>query len=348
MASIYRRSRVWWIKALVNGVVVRESLRTTDESEARATWEGYRREAARGITRTPWRRVPYEQATVSFFAAAQPLLAASTYRRYECSSRMLDDVLRGKYVDEIDYDLVHEVVAERRALGATLRTITNDLSYLSGVCDWALAERILNQNPVLLYRINNRRWLKAKETAIEIPTDDELARLLVRAPGNFARLIQFLEATGLRQEEAAGAEHSQIDPRRRTLYLPETKTHRPRLVALDDRAWAVYEATPRHLRSAFLFWHGPEGARYENVASRFRALAADAGYDKTCHALRNRFSRRFIEEGGEIRILQGILGHASIKTTERYVRHVEDCIRQDAELRRLGRRAEGPPGACGS
>lgn len=338
MASIYRRGRIWWIKLRIGGKVVRESLQTEDESKALDYKERCERGGGRSLERLPWRRIPYEEAVERFFIAVEPLIETSTYRRYECSSRMLDDILRGKHVDEIDHDLVHEVVAERRALGAALRTVTNDLSYLSGVCDWAIGERVLTQNPVLFYRINNRRWLKAKAAAIEIPTDDELARLVGRAPGNFARLIEFLEATGLRQEEAAGAEHSQVDPARRTLYLPETKTHRPRLVALDDRAWAVYARTPRHLRSPFIFWHGPEGARYENVSSRFRALAADAGYDKTCHALRNRFARRFIEDGGEIRILQSILGHASIKTTERYIKHVDECLGQAVELRRLGRR----------
>jgi site-specific recombinase XerD len=343
MASIYRRGRIWWIKVRIGGKVVRESLQTKDEPEARRIKERYERQGPASLAALPGHRVPYEEAVERFFIAVEPLIETSTYRRYECSSRMLDDILSGKYVDEIDYDLVHEVVAERRALGAALRTVTNDLSYLSGVCDWAITERVLKLNPVLFYRINNRRWLKAKETAIEIPTDEEVARLVIRAPGNFARLIEFLEATGVRQEEAAGAEHSQVDPQRRTLYLPETKTHRPRLVALDDRAWQVYEHTPRHLRSPFIFWHGPDGARYENVASRFRALAAEAGYTKTCHALRNRFSRHFIEQGGEIRVLQSILGHASIKTTERYIRHVELCREQDVELRRLGRRAAGAP-----
>ena len=259
--------------------------------------------------------------------------------RYRSSSRQLDPFLRGLFMDEIDRAVLLEIVQERRAEGCTIATVKRDLTFLSGVCDWAQAQEYLSDNPVLTYLLANRRFLREKAAIIRIPTDEELARLVARAPGNFKHLIRFLEATGIRQEEAASVEHSQIDWTQQTLYLPKTKTHRSRLISLSDAAWQIYRKVPRHNASSYVFWHGAAGKRYRNVASRFAALAEVSGYANTCHALRHRFACRFIWAGGRKEVLQQILGHASIKTTERYIRNVESAIVQDAELRRIGQRS---------
>lgn len=54
------------------------------------------------------------------------------------------------------------------------------------------------------------------------------------APGNLGRLLELLDRTGLRLNEAATLEWSQFDAQRREILLPRTKTNRPRVISLTD------------------------------------------------------------------------------------------------------------------
>ena len=48
------------------------------------------------------------------------------------------------------------------------------------------------------------------------------------------------------------------------------------------------------------------------------------------HQTRHTFACRYVEAGGELPMLQEILGHASIDMTQRYGRPAERSIREDA------------------
>jgi site-specific recombinase XerD len=56
-----------------------------------------------------------------------------------------------------------------------------------------------------------------------------------------------------------------------------------------------------------------------------KRAAHRAGIDKrvTCHTLRHSFATTMLENGINIRMLQELMGHADVKTTERYT-HVMD------------------------
>lgn len=128
---------------------------------------------------------------------------------------------------------------------------------------------------------------------------------------------------------------------RRTIMLTRTKTDSARAIPLEgpllSDALGTLVGTPRHATSSLVFWHGDGGA-YLNFSANFRAWRERNGVRFRFHDLRHFFAVSYLREGGYIYALQGILGHASIKTTEGYLQYLTPEQKQRA-MRTAGTQA---------
>jgi site-specific recombinase XerD len=191
---------------------------------------------------------------------------------------------------------------------------------------------------VTLRRPETVHWLPWPKVPRPLPV--VLSGTQVRAVLEAVRLVQYRAilmcayGSGLRVSEACQLKVTDIDSQRRVIHVREgTKRRRDRYVPLSERlleTLRAYWRTARPPRDGYLF-PGRRGAAHvvpETIRAVLKRAVAAVGVEKhvTPHTLRHSFATHLLEIGTDVRVIQMLLGHASIRTTERYthvsVKHV--------------------------
>jgi integrase/recombinase XerD len=132
-------------------------------------------------------------------------------------------------------------------------------------------------------------------------------------------------ATGLRIGEACRLQTGDIDAARGVIHVRRFKGGRERLVMLSPRLLHLLRAYWKHERppAPWLF-AGRTGKPLAPGVARaaFGHAKAAAGLRRraTPHSLRHSFATHLLEGGTDLRTIQGLLGHGSIRSTARYAR----------------------------
>lgn len=145
-------------------------------------------------------------------------------------------------------------------------------------------------------------------------------------------LLELLYATGLRVSELVSLRRSAV--MRDTSYLTvRGKGNKERVVPLNDRARDAIKTYVVTLEpGVFLFpASGAEGYLSRQVFGRdLKGLAARAGISLARvapHVLRHAFASHLLAGGADLRVVQMLLGHADISTTQIYTHVLDEKLR---------------------
>jgi len=152
-------------------------------------------------------------------------------------------------------------------------------------------------------------------------------------------LLELLYSTGARISEAVGLDVDDVDATERSVRLAGkggkeriVPIGRPALAALDAyrvRARPGLAARGRGTPALFLNARGARLSRQSAWAS-LRAAADLAGItgDISPHTLRHSFATHLLDGGADLRVVQELLGHASVTTTQIYTQVTVDTLRE--------------------
>lgn len=344
MAAIYLRGRTWWIRYTTGGVQRRESLGRATEAEAKTALAAKEYELRTGN--------PLARATA---AAPRFDLFAGDYlawyeHEYPASYRRARDIVNDVLVPEFGHLLLDEIKVKHaedwkircsKALSRRVKkgagptrlkpeTVNKYLRQLRAMLHKAVEWELL---PVFPWPKKAVRQLRKEKAPPKFYSAAELNKIYFAA-GPKRWWWQLFANTGMRRAEGRHLRWADIsDDELNILSLEDerTKSGEYRTVPLNDKAREALDqirqqhgrllAGDRHSQAAYP-WHDDYVLPRIHPDSLGRAFARDAaraGIGGNIHRLRHTFGTHLALKKVPPKIIQELMGHASITTTEGYL-----------------------------
>jgi integrase/recombinase XerD len=176
-------------------------------------------------------------------------------------------------------------------------------------------------------------WPKVPHRKPDILSLSEVERLLAAGAEHLVSSVASMAAYGggLRVTEACRLRPEDIDSTRMLIHVRLGKGKKDRYVMLSQQLLRVLRAYWKKVQPTG-GWMFPGGTKdgclsRRAVAEDLRTAAKKAGLSKriTPHTLRHSFATHLLEAGADIRVIQVLLGHSSIRSTARYT-HVSQRV----------------------
>jgi site-specific recombinase XerD len=153
---------------------------------------------------------------------------------------------------------------------------------------------------------------------------EEVVRFLEAIPSLKSRAaLTTVYAAGLRVSEVVRLKINDIDSRRMVIRVEQGKGGKDRYVMLSPQLLEILRTYWRLTRPKHWLFPGRDQERpleptVLHAACRSARTAAGLGKRVTVHTLRHTFATHLLENGADVRIIQVLLGHASLASTARY------------------------------
>lgn len=173
--------------------------------------------------------------------------------------------------------------------------------------------------------------IKRPRKAIKIP--DILSReevlSLINSPDNLKHrtILTILYATGIRREELKYLKIEDVDSKRMQLLIHNGKGAKDRQIPINQELLDLLRKYYSVFKPQIYLFEGYiRGKSYSatSVCKIIKQHALRVGISKNVHphTLRHCFATHLIEAGTNLKVVQNLLGHSSIKSTMTYLRYV--------------------------
>ncbi len=266
-------------------------------------------------------------------------LSDNTLSAYRSDLQLFSHWLGQKPLLEADAALVADFLGNRFHAGISARTAARLLSSLRRLFGYCLRENLIKVDPTGLIaspHIGKPLPLSLSEHDVD---------LLLSAPETSHALghrdktmLEMLYATGLRVSELTNLTFAEISFRQGVVRVTG-KGNKERLVPVGEEAISWLESYLQAARPAILggrqsdflfvtrrgscmtrqaFWH---------IIKRY-AKKAGINRDLSPHTLRHAFATHLLNHGADLRVVQLLLGHADLSTTQIYTHIAQERLQQ--------------------
>jgi len=233
-------------------------------------------------------------------------------------TRLLKEFFKGKRLNEItslDVENLKKWFMKRKMTKPTANNYLTCLGRMFTIAiEWGYIEE--REKPKI------RKFKVGSLEKARILTEEEELRLYNACTDDLKPIILTALYTGLRREEILNLKWKDIDFESRQIRARATKTGQVYFAEMNDLLFILFQKLKeRNGFSEYVFVNPRTGKRYKTIQYAFEKARKLAGLeDLRFHDLRHTFATRVSMKGGAgDRITQELLGHRSIKTTERYI-----------------------------
>lgn len=253
-------------------------------------------------------------------------LSENTEQAYRRDLTAFIDFLDTNDIEEFDgisRSHINQYIRALRHKGFTSSTITRKIASLRGWFKWMMANEMINHDPtVSLEQPKLSRHLPKvlSMSEIDLILNQELS-LLMRA------MVELLYASGLRVSELSDLDLSNVDTKHCYVRC-FGKGSKERLVPMGQKA---REAINEYLkeRKYILKKNGIDSnalfvndvgnrIKRQEIYLLIKGLGRHINKHITPHTLRHSFATHMLENGADLRVVQELLGHSDVSTTQLY------------------------------
>ncbi len=137
-------------------------------------------------------------------------------------------------------------------------------------------------------------------------------------------ILSLAYSVGLRVSEIINLKIEDIDSSRMLIHIKNAKGRKDRIVPLSETLLKLFREYFREYRPTVYLFNGQKSQRYSS-ASCNTLVKKYLGNNYHIHQLRHSCFTNLLESGTDLRIIQKIAGHSSVKTTEIYT-HVSNQL----------------------
>jgi integrase len=323
--AIFKRGRIYWYHFIFNGQHIQRSTKQGNPRVARQIEAAYRTKLAKGEVGIEERKPapPFDFFARDFLQLVEAVRAPKTRRCYDSCLKNLKAHFSGKRLDEITAEHIKQYKLKRLDTGRRNATVNRDLACLRRMFRLAVKWGRLARSPFSDGAVE----FLPEQGRERILSFEEERRYLEAANPTLRDVATILTEAGMRPEELFTLRHENVHMPERYIHIPGGKTkNAKRDVFLTEAADEVIKRRLAAAKGPYLFpkrrgqgydWSQPMTSiqkAHEEALAKSRITPQFRLYD-----LRHTYGTRAAEAGTDPLTLMRLMGHADLKTTQRYV-----------------------------
>jgi integrase len=325
MGRIFKRGKVWYLDFVCRGRRIKRSTKQRDKKLADLALKSLEVKVAKGelLGIEDRLRILFKECGEKYLAFSRANKARSSYERDGVSVRVhLPPAFKDRYLHELTRELIERYKAQRLQRVSKSR-VNRELMCLRHMLNKAIEWGYLTSSPM-----KGIRLLKEPPERVRYLDPKEALKLLGACAAHLKPIIVCALHTGMRRGEILNLKWENVDLENRMILLERTKSNRRRMIPLSGVLCSVLKRLPR--RGEYVFTN-EQGDKYGTVNKSFTAACRRAGIKNfRFHDLRHTFASHLTMSGCNMRTVQQLLGHATIRTTMKYSHlskeHLEEAV----------------------
>lgn len=180
------------------------------------------------------------------------------------------------------------------------------------------------------FKIDFRRPRKETKLPRVINHEELISKIKNISNLKHKAIITLAYSTGMRVSEVINLKLTDIDSKNMIIHIKNAKGQKDRIVTLSVNTLNILRLYYKAYKPNVHLFNGQSSVKYSRTSCG-NIVKKYLGEDKHFHLIRHSAMTKMLDNGTDLRVIQGIAGHSSPNTTARYL-HLSNNILQSVRM----------------